>query len=95
MKKYWLSENRISYQIFRGTAERQETPKGGLDGNYREDTKKTKRVTNSTINFYCSFGGRIVLINFVLSAIPLYQSSIYRVLVWARKKIDKLHRELM
>lgn len=44
---------------------------------------------------FLSLGGRIVLINLVLSAIPLYQTAIYTMPKWVKKKIDRIRKEFL
>lgn len=40
-------------------------------------------------------GGNIEIINLVLSAVPLYQSSIYRLLKSVKRKIDQIRRKFL
>jgi hypothetical protein len=39
-----------------------------------------------------SIGGRVTLLNLVLSSIPIYWMSVYRLLVHVRHSIDKLRK---
>jgi hypothetical protein len=42
-----------------------------------------------------SLGGRLVLLNSVMSSVPLYWMTVYRVPITIRKKIDKLRRRFL
>lgn len=62
-----------------------------MDSDNREGTKKLERWQSR----FLSLGGRVVIINSVLSVIPLYQTSIYKMPKWVTKKKDKIHREFL
>lgn len=57
-----------------------------------KSTKKKKK-TGGWQDKFLSLRGRLILINSMLSAVPLYQTLIFRMLKWARKKINKIRRE--
>ena len=42
-----------------------------------------------------SYGGRLILINSVLSSIPLYYFSFYKVPIWVIQRIDRIRRRFL
>lgn len=59
--------------------------------NDRAHTKQVQRVQAR----YLYLGGRITLINLVLSAMPLYKASVYKIPMWIIKTIDKACRRFL
>ncbi|XP_039134368.1 uncharacterized protein LOC120271757 [Dioscorea cayenensis subsp. rotundata] len=56
--------------------------------------KVKDRLTSWKAN-YLSLGGRLILINSVLSALPTYWMSIFRLPKWVVKRIDGLRRDFL
>lgn len=44
---------------------------------------------------FLSIGGRLIMLNAVVSALPLYYLSIYRIPKWALNKIDQIRRGIL
>lgn len=78
--------------VLRCASKRYKIKKRGLDRNHRKSTEKTREMAYSR---FLSLGGQIVLINSVLSTVPLYQLSLYRMPKWVRRKIDKIKRDFL
>lgn len=57
--------------------------------------KKVRRRLASRKASHLSLGGRLTLVNSVLSAIPTYWMSIFRLLCWVSKRIDRLKRDFL
>lgn len=53
---------------------------GGVEGDNREITEDIRRLAMKLL--VLSLGGRLTLINSILSTIPLHAISLYKIIVW-------------
>ena len=56
---------------------------------------KIEKRLQGWIGYLLSLGGRVTLLNYVLSTIPLYWLSIYRLPAKIRHKINKIRRKFL
>ncbi|XP_039122000.1 uncharacterized protein LOC120258608 [Dioscorea cayenensis subsp. rotundata] len=57
-------------------------------------TKISRRLASWKVRFL-SLGGRLTLVNSVLSAIPTYWMPLFKVLCWVIKKINRIRRDFL
>lgn len=62
---------------------------------WRSLTEKIKGRLASWKSNYLSIGGRLTLLNSVLSAVPTYWMSLFRLPKWVTKEIDRVRRDFL
>lgn len=66
---------------------------------YKQDwLKLTLSLSNHLVvwnNRYLFFGGRIILINAFISALPTYWISIFELPIWVHRSIDRVRRDFL
>lgn len=66
-----------------------------LKEDWMEMIKKIQKKLECCQGRFLSLGGRIVLFNSILSVIPLYQASVYKIPRWVTTQICKIRRLIL